>query len=137
MSGRTLSFAPDLVRIIMLGDSPRVRMKQCGYCGRDNDDTATHCRECGEELITVHTRTQVPAPWGKIAVLRSEVEAERLDLELNRLKIPHVMASYRDSAFDGIYQIPKGWGHIEAPEAQASAILSVLEDLRKGTSLES
>lgn len=25
-------------------------MKVCGYCGRENDDASTHCRECGTEF---------------------------------------------------------------------------------------
>src|SRR3954467_8781614 len=24
-------------------------MKACAYCGRDNDDSVTRCRECGQE----------------------------------------------------------------------------------------
>ena len=27
-------------------------MKTCGYCGRENDDVATHCKECGTSFIT-------------------------------------------------------------------------------------
>jgi hypothetical protein len=26
-------------------------MKACGYCGRENDQEATHCRECGTSFI--------------------------------------------------------------------------------------
>jgi hypothetical protein len=26
-------------------------MKNCGYCGRENDDKAAHCRECGTEFV--------------------------------------------------------------------------------------
>jgi len=25
-------------------------VKVCGYCGRENDDASTHCRECGTEF---------------------------------------------------------------------------------------
>src|SRR5262245_60312824 len=35
-------------------------MIACGYCGRDNDDTATHCRECGTEFPV----TTPPLPEG-------------------------------------------------------------------------
>jgi hypothetical protein len=29
-------------------------MNKCNYCGRDNEDNATHCRECGTELTAAH-----------------------------------------------------------------------------------
>lgn len=33
-------------------------MNKCDYCGRDNEDNATHCRECGTELTAAHPPTQ-------------------------------------------------------------------------------
>lgn len=30
-------------------------MKPCAYCGRDNEDNATHCRECGNAEFVVLT----------------------------------------------------------------------------------
>ena len=70
--------------------------------------------------------------WKKIAVLNSEVEAERLYVELDNLSIPHVMISYSDSAMDGLYQVSKGWGHVEADPGHESTILSLLQDVRQG-----
>lgn len=26
-------------------------MKNCPYCGRENEDTAVHCHECGTEMV--------------------------------------------------------------------------------------
>ena len=80
---------------------------------------------------------EVPAPWSRIAVLEHEVEAERLDVELNHQGIPHVMVSYGDSAFDGLFQAGHGWGHVEAPGKQKDAILSLLEGIRLRSSSES
>jgi len=38
-------------------------MKQCAYCGRDNDDNAVVCRECGvSDFQGVHIPPPVPAP---------------------------------------------------------------------------
>jgi hypothetical protein len=67
----------------------------------------------------------------KVAVLADESEAERLHLELQRQEIPHVMVSYQDAAFSGIFQSAKGWGHVEANADNKDTILSTLEDLRK------
>ena len=69
----------------------------------------------------------------RIAVLRNEIEAQLLDGELAELDIPHLMKSYYDGAFDGIYQFSKGWGHIEAPSEFKDKILEILADLRQGS----
>ena len=109
-------------------------MKKCDYCGRENPDDAVTCSDCGRPLAVeapTSESEQPAAPWKKLAVLGGEVEAERLELALNRLEIAHVLVSYRDSAMDGLYQNAKGWGHIEASEENREAILSCLEDLRR------
>ncbi len=38
---------------------PRHRMKRCTYCGREQDDSAVACLECGSE---VRTATPTPPP---------------------------------------------------------------------------
>lgn len=70
----------------------------------------------------------------RIAVLRNEIEAQLLDGELAELDIPHLIRSYYDGAFDGVYQFSKGWGHIEAPSEFKDKILEVLADIRQGSS---
>ena len=35
-------------------------MKDCSYCGRDNDDSATNCRECGTEFPAVPVPKRPP-----------------------------------------------------------------------------
>ena len=67
----------------------------------------------------------------RIAVLRNEIEAQLLDGELAELDIPHLMKSYYDGAFDGVYQFSKGWGHVEAPSEFREKILEILSDLRQ------
>ena len=69
----------------------------------------------------------------RIAVLRNEVEAQLLAGELAELDIPHLMKSYYDGAFDGVYQFSKGWGHIEAPSEFRDKILEVLAGIRQGS----
>ena len=65
----------------------------------------------------------------RILVLRNVVEAGLLGSLLTERGIPHVMVSYRDSAYDGIYQISKGWGHVEAPEEYRERITAIHDDL--------
>ena len=51
----------------------------------------------------------------KIAVIRNEIEASCLQGELEQRGIPHLIQSYQDSAYDGLFQFHEGWGHVEAP----------------------
>jgi hypothetical protein len=37
-------------------------MKKCAYCGRENDDNAVHCSECGTELVQPSPTPAAPAP---------------------------------------------------------------------------
>lgn len=67
----------------------------------------------------------------RIAVLENYLEAELLGRELEAREIPHVMRSYHDSAYDGIYQFQKGWGEVQAPEEFREEILAMLRDFRE------
>jgi hypothetical protein len=77
-------------------------------------------------------KTQVTmATYRKIVVLETEVQAQLLDSLLAEQGIPHRMRSYHDSALDGIFQGPKGWGHVEAPEEYRQEILESLAALAR------
>ncbi len=65
----------------------------------------------------------------KIAVLENEIQARLLDSILTEREIPHRLRSYHDSAYDGIFQMQKGWGRIEAPEEYRDEIEGLLENL--------
>ncbi len=66
----------------------------------------------------------------KIIVLNNEVEAQLLDAVLEEKQIQHLMRSYHDTAYDGLWQQQQGWGHVEAPEKHRDQILSIYRDLR-------
>jgi hypothetical protein len=67
----------------------------------------------------------------KIATLENDFEAQILDSILTERDIPHLMRSYYDTAYDGLYQTQKGWGHVSAPPEYQDEILEILSDLRK------
>ncbi len=67
----------------------------------------------------------------RMVTLRNEVEASIMKAELERRGIPHVIRSFHDSAYDGLYQMQKGWGVIEADEEHRGEIEEVYEDLRQ------
>ena len=73
----------------------------------------------------------------RIATLDNEMQAQWPHAVLTERGIPHVMKSYHDSVYDGLFQGPRGWGQVEAPAEFRTEILSVLEDLaRSGESAE-
>jgi hypothetical protein len=67
----------------------------------------------------------------KVMVLENDIEANLVDSILNEMEIPHVMQSYYDTAYDGLYQTQKGWGHVSAPVSYHEEIKEVVFDLRK------
>jgi hypothetical protein len=58
----------------------------------------------------------------KILMFKNEIEAMLLDEILTEKQIPHMIRSYHDSAYDGLWQSQSGWGHLEAPEEYAEEI---------------
>jgi hypothetical protein len=66
----------------------------------------------------------------RIVVLDHEVEARLLDEELKARGIPHILRSYHDQAYDGVFQLQKGWGVVLAPPEFRQAIEAILRDLR-------
>jgi hypothetical protein len=65
----------------------------------------------------------------KILVLENEFQAQLLDSALTEHGIPHIICSHHDSAYDGIFQVAKGWGHVEAPEKYRDKIIALFKEL--------
>ena len=61
----------------------------------------------------------------KILIFRNEIEAMLLNEILTEKEIPHLIRSYHDSAYDGLWQSQSGWGHIEAPEELKEEIIAI------------
>ncbi|HHW56519.1 MAG TPA: DUF2007 domain-containing protein [Clostridia bacterium] len=67
----------------------------------------------------------------KILVLENEIEAELVEGILREKGIPHFIRSYHDTAYDGLFQMVKGWGEILAPSEYKAEIEEIVEDIRK------
>lgn len=65
----------------------------------------------------------------KILTLNNEIEAKLLSEILKERNIPHLIRSYHDSVYDGLWQIQAGWGHLEAPEAYKEEITRIYAEL--------
>jgi hypothetical protein len=67
----------------------------------------------------------------KIAILDNQFEAQMLESILKERGIPHLLKSYYDTAFDGLYQTQKGWGRISAPDQYSNEIKEILSELKE------
>jgi hypothetical protein len=67
----------------------------------------------------------------KAAVLENEDEARLVKSILSKRGIPYFMRSYHDTAFDGLFQTQKGWGHVSAPAPYKEEVMEIISDIRK------
>jgi hypothetical protein len=72
----------------------------------------------------------------KAAVLENTIEAQLVDSILSDRGIPHVMQSYHDTAYDGLFQTQRGWGQINAPLSCREEILEVVTEVRRAAAEE-
>ncbi len=70
--------------------------------------------------------------YEKILLINNEIEAQILTSILEEENIPYLLKSYHDSAYDGIFQIQKGWGCIEAPSDCKNRILEIYQEIIDG-----
>lgn len=71
----------------------------------------------------------------RIAILDNEFEAQILEYLLNENEIPHLIKSYHDSAYNGLFQFTMGWGHLEAFSKHKDKIMLLLEQLRQSINI--
>jgi hypothetical protein len=70
------------------------------------------------------------SPFIKIAVLENAIEAQLLSSVLTQYEIPYRLRSYHDTAYDGLFQLQKGWGEIYGPQEVRQQIIEALAELR-------
>jgi len=94
----------------------------------------SHCLPFGETLFCIKTaqgQGDMAEEFVKIATIDNDIEALLIESILKDINIPHQMRSYHDTAYDGLFQTQKGWGHISAPKQYADEINEILSDIRK------
>jgi hypothetical protein len=65
----------------------------------------------------------------RIVALNNQIEANLLDQILTEKNIPHIIRSYHDSAYDGLWQTQSAWGHVEAPSNYKDEILKIYSEM--------
>jgi hypothetical protein len=74
--------------------------------------------------------------YEKIVVVDSQVEAGILEGVLREHGIPHLIKSYHDSAYDGLFQAQKGWGHVAAPAEYKDEIKALYKGVQERNIVE-
>lgn len=69
--------------------------------------------------------------YKKIVVFENAIEAQLLAALLEERKIPHLVRSFHDSAMNGLYQMGRGWGRLEAPPEYEEEIMLLFESIRE------
>jgi hypothetical protein len=67
----------------------------------------------------------------KILEFKSEAEAILLSGLLEQRGIPHMLRSYHDSAYDGIWQTETCWGFLDADEENRDDIIRIFNEMSK------
>lgn len=65
----------------------------------------------------------------KILVLRSEVEARLLSGLLEQRNIPHMLRSFHDAAYDGVWQTDTSWGTLYSYREYKDEILKIYDEM--------
>jgi len=65
----------------------------------------------------------------RILVLKNEIEAKLLEEILTQKGIPHMIRSYHDSVYDGLWQTSSCWGQLEALEKDKEEILEIYRQM--------
>jgi hypothetical protein len=66
-----------------------------------------------------------------ILTLDNEMIGRLMVSILEEKNIPHILRTFHDSAYDGLFAYQQGWGFIEAPPEYREEILSIYEDIRQ------
>jgi fructose-bisphosphate aldolase class II len=65
-----------------------------------------------------------------IAVLENAIEAQLIGSILDQREIAHRLRSYHDTAYDGLFQMQKGWGNLYASQSHQQEILQIIKEVR-------
>lgn len=66
----------------------------------------------------------------KVAVLENSIEAQLIESILIEKEMPYRIRSFHDTAYDGLFQMQKGWGELFAPSSFKEEIIEIVDIIR-------
>ena len=66
----------------------------------------------------------------RVACLENQIEAQLVTSILTQQGIPHLVRSFHDTAYDGLFQRRSGWGELSAPQSYREEILEIMDRIR-------
>ena len=70
----------------------------------------------------------------RIVILENAIEAQLVRSILDQHQIPHRIRSFYDTAYNGLFQMQKGWGELTAPPSCKQEILDIVKDIQSDQS---
>jgi hypothetical protein len=69
--------------------------------------------------------------FSRILALENEIHSQLVAAALEQAEIPFRIRCYKDSVYDGLFELQRGWGDLFAPAELEADILEILrrEDL--------
>jgi hypothetical protein len=74
--------------------------------------------------------------WVKTGIVENRFEGDRISQALEEAKIPFVIKSFHDTAYNGLYLLQKGWGAVLVPKDFRKAAAEIIAEVKKTFSKE-
>lgn len=66
----------------------------------------------------------------KVTVLENAIETQLIESILDEKALPYRIRSFHDTAYDGLFQMQKGWGELLAPASVKDEISEIVDSVR-------
>ena len=116
-------------------------MKYCPNCNVEFVDKVDNCSDCGLKLVSEEQFQRIQqaeeayqkdvSEFIKVAGLENRFIADLVISALENEKIPYIIRTYKDTAYDGLFEMQQGWGALLIPQKfvdQASEIVKQIKE---------
>ena len=69
--------------------------------------------------------------WVKAGTVENRFEGDRVSQALDEAKIPFLIKTFLDTAYDGLYLPQKGWGVVMVPEHFEEEAERIISEVRR------
>jgi hypothetical protein len=70
--------------------------------------------------------------WIKLITLDNQFQADLLTDALGKSEIPFLVREYKDTAYDGLFAVQKGWGTVMVDQSRLEEAEIIVKDLFDG-----